>query len=326
MNHTPIRVGITMGDPSGIGPETIPAALRTCGVIAEFCVIGDRRIFEKAGGGVPRAKNISFEDLRNVPIRGFAFGRVRRAYGKASLEYLDRALEMLESGMIDSLVTCSVSKESAGMGSPGFSGQTEYLAQYSGTREYAMMLLNRSMRITLATRHIPLQAVPERLTTQALSTAVTLTHASLKQLFAIPRPRLVACGLNPHASDNGLIGKEENRLIKPFFARLGKKGIRIDGPLSADVAFSKAFHGEYDAVIAMYHDQALIPLKLSGNETGVNMTLGLPFIRTSPLHGTAFDIAGKGLASADSLIAAIRLAAACSRNRQRDAGRPARRG
>jgi 4-hydroxythreonine-4-phosphate dehydrogenase len=178
-----------------------------------------------------------------------------------------------------------------------------------------MMLLNKYLRFSLATRHLPLKEVPSALRRDSLYQTILLTQHSLIKLFLIKRPRIVVCGLNPHASDNGTIGEEENRIIKPVIRELKKRAMDIQGPLSADIAVARAYHKEYDCVIAMYHDQALIPLKLSGFAKGVNITLGLPFVRTSPLHGTAFDIAGnRRLADPRPLIEAIELAVKCTTN------------
>jgi len=255
-------------------------------------------------------------DLRNVERNNFKFGKLRADYGRASVEYLDKALELLKRKEIDCLVTAPVSKEAINLSGIKFSGHTEYLAQRSGTKDFAMMLLNDKLRFCLVTRHVPLKDVSRLLTKDKLYGVVFMACKSLRELFCIKRPRLVVCGLNPHASDNGVIGAEENRIIKPALGLLRRRlHACIDGPLASDAAIYKAREKKYDCVIAMYHDQALIALKLSGFETGVNMTLGLPFVRTSCLHGTAFDIAGNPQsANPASLIAAIKLAVKCSSN------------
>jgi 4-hydroxythreonine-4-phosphate dehydrogenase len=180
-----------------------------------------------------------------------------------------------------------------------------------------MMLLNKDLKFSLVTRHIALEAVPRAINKYKLQRIISITNQALKNLFLIKEPRLVVCGLNPHASDNGVIGSEENQVIKPVIAGFAKTLKNIYGPLPADVAIKKANQHKYDCIIAMYHDQALIPLKLLGDESGVNLTLGLPFIRTSPLHGTAFDIAATKLANPDSMLAAINLAIKCTLNQKR---------
>ena len=180
-----------------------------------------------------------------------------------------------------------------------------------------MMLLNNQLKFSLVTRHIPIKDVSSVLSQEKLYKTIYLTHSALKRFFLISNPRIVVCGLNPHASDNGLIGKEEHLVMKPVLRNLRKFIKYLDGPLSADIAIQKAKEKKYDCVIAIYHDQALIPLKLSDSSSGVNLTLGLPFIRTSPLHGTAFDIAGHfNLANPASFLKAFKLAVACSINQK----------
>lgn len=313
-----IKVGITMGDPSGIGAVIIAKALNELGNLAHFVVIGDEYVFKKAQSVKRKPQNSSFTDLKNVDRKSFSFGKVKAEYGRASIEYLDKALGMLNNKRIDCLITCPISKEAVQLaGIRDFRGHTEYLARQTNTRGFLMMLLNRFLKFTLLTTHIPLKMVAASLTKEQLSNTIILTGASLFRLFGIASPRLVVCGVNPHASDNGLIGDEENKIIRPVIKRL-KARYNLDGPIPSDVAILKAKNGLYDCVIAMYHDQALIPLKLSDPLSGVNITLGLPFVRTSPLHGTAFDIAQKSkLANPSSLIAAINLAIKCTQNLKR---------
>ena len=235
------------------------------------------------------------------------------------MEYLEKALELIKAREIDCLVTCPISKEAVNLAGFNWPGHTEYLARYSQSNDFIMMLLNKQLKITLVTRHIPLKSVWLQLNKDKIYKAISLTYKSLKEIFLIKNPRIVVCGLNPHASDNGLIGKEENGIIKPVLRNLRRKIRYLDGPLSADVAISKANRKEYDCVVAMYHDQALIPLKMDGDSPGVNITLGLDFIRTSPLHGTAFDIAkDHTLANPLSLIEAIKLAIRCTSNLRKD--------
>jgi 4-hydroxythreonine-4-phosphate dehydrogenase len=180
-----------------------------------------------------------------------------------------------------------------------------------------MMLLNKNLKISLVTRHIPLMDLADKLKTNEIYKVALITNNYLRSLFSIKTPKLVICGVNPHASDNGLLGRQENSIILPAVKKIKQAGLKIEGPLPADIAIYKAAQRYYDAVIAMYHDQALIALRLTGPNSGVNLTLGLPFIRTSPLHGTAFDIAGKNIASPDSLIAAIKLAIRCTLNQRK---------
>jgi len=309
-----IKVGITIGDPSGIGPEITLKALRSLKGLARFVVIADTWVLERAGFDKCKSSLAEFIDLKNIRRDSFKFGRISAEYGRASIEYLDKALQMADSGEIDCLVTCPISKESIYKAGYRYSGHTEYLAERLCIKNQVMMLSNDKLRFSLVTRHIPLKEVPSRLNKEDLRRNINLTESALRKLFLIKSPRIIVCGLNPHASDNGVIGDEENRIVKPLLRSLKKKIKLLDGPISADVAIAMAAKDKYDCVIAMYHDQALIPLKLFGNSAGVNLTLGLPFVRTSPLHGTAFDIAGLGLAKEDSLNAAIRQALKCTSN------------
>lgn len=318
-----IKIGLTLGDPSGIGPEIALAATSAFKEKADFTVIGDKWVFDKAIvrssrhrviGGQAKFRVSRFIDLENVPHKGFSFGKIRGEYGKASIEYLDKALELIKNKEIDCLVTCPISKEAINLAGFNFPGHTEYLAKQTKTENFVMLLLNKRLKISLLTRHVPLERVPFEINEGIICKTLLLTYKALKELFLIKIPRIAVCGLNPHASDNGLIGKQELRIIRPALERLKGKLKNIAGPLSADVAMFKAIQNEFDCVVAMYHDQALIALKLVDKESGVNMTLGLPFIRTSPLHGTAFDIAGKGMADPSSLIEAINLAVRCAQN------------
>ncbi len=309
-----IRVGITIGDPSGIGPLITSKALSKLKGAADFVVIGDRWVFNRPSSIVYRLSSVRFIDLHNVRHKNFNFGKIKAEYGRASIEYLDKALELLNNKEIDCLVTAPISKEAVAKAGFRYAGHTEYFLKKTGSTGVVMMLLNDKLRFSLATRHIPLNKVSGVLTKAGLLSNILVTYNSLRDIFGIKNPRIAVCGLNPHASDNGLIGTEENKIIKPALEGLRLRiKADIDGPLPSDVAIARANMGKYDCVVAMYHDQALIPLKLTGYGSGVNMTLGLPFIRTSPLHGTAFDIAKKArLADPSSLIAAIRLAIKCT--------------
>jgi len=309
-----------MGDPAGIGPAIIRKAIKKLQGLTNFVIIGDKWVFDKTINSQLQTPNYRFIDLDNVSHKDFEFGKVRAEYGRAAVEYLDKAIALIKNKEIDCLVTCPVSKEAINLaGFDGFLGHTEYLAAALDTEFFAMMLLNKKLRFSLVTRHIPLKEVSVQLEPDKIYKTILLTHQSLKELFLIKNPRIVVCGLNPHASDNGLLGEEENKIIKPVLMRLRENIRNIDGPLPADVAVLKATQKKYDCIIAMYHDQALIPLKILGAYTGVNLTLGLRFIRTSPLHGTAFDIATKfNSANPLSLIEAIRLAVICTLNQKKD--------
>ena len=319
LSRQKICVGITMGDPSGIGPAIICKALKQLNLQAEFVVIGDKWVFHKAASKLgQKIPHPAFLDLNNVCHKGFRFGRIQAKFGRASIQYLDMALELITRKKIDCLVTAPISKAAINLAGLAYRGHTEYLAKHTRVNHPVMMLLNEKLKFSLVTRHIPLKQVPQAINMRELSTTIVSTWQFLKKYFLIRRPRILVMGLNPHASDNGLIGKEENRIIKPVIKRLSKKIDSLKGPLPADVATYQANQGNCDCLIALYHDQALIPLKLTGAATGVNITLGLPFVRTSPLHGTAFDISNKPwLADPASLISAIKLAILCVSNQRK---------
>lgn len=315
-----LKIGLTMGDPAGIGPEICAKALSALRGKHNLVVIGDSGVWARVCQSPVvsrRIKNIEFVDLRNVDPAKFEFGRIKAENGRAAIEYLDKALEMQKSGRIDCIVTSPISKEAVNLAGFHYSGHTEYFAERTKAKNVVMMLINEELKFALVTRHIPLREVAGRLKKEKIRETIVSVREALKNLFGLKQPRLVVCGINPHGSDNGLIGNEENLIIRPAVRELQKKIKYIDGPMGADVAISKAKEKIYDCVIAMYHDQALIPLKLLGDETGVNISLGLGFVRTSPLHGTAFDIAGKNLASGASLIAAVKLAAKCTINQKK---------
>jgi len=312
-----------MGDPAGIGPAITLRALNLLRGKANFTVIGDSFVLAKAAKAL-KIKPLSagrLIDLNNVKKANFVFGRISAPSGRASLEYLDTAVDLLRDKKIDCLVTCPVSKEAINLSGAKFSGHTEYLADKFHRRDLIMMLVNDKFKFSLVTRHIPLKDVCKKITRNELENNIINTIKGLKCLFSIRNPKIVVCGINPHASDNGVIGDEEPKVIKPAIMALkGRcRGSVIAGPLPADVAISGAAKGNFDCVIALYHDQALIPLKLTDFDSGINLTLGLPFVRTSPLHGTAFDLAARpSLANPNSLVAAVKLAIKCTLSQKKD--------
>ncbi|MDD2703588.1 MAG: 4-hydroxythreonine-4-phosphate dehydrogenase PdxA, partial [Candidatus Omnitrophica bacterium] len=278
-----VKIGITMGDPSGIGPEIVVRALPAARRLGEIVVIGDGGVlsrftvhgtlkggtrFSGKAGCFPITETAGFIDLKNVKKKGFRFGQVKAEYGRASIEYLDKAVDLLRSGAIDCLVTGPISKESVNLAGFRYSGHTEYLVERTKVKDAVMMLLNDTARFSLVTRHVPLHEVSGRITGPLLAGTIRETFFALRDMFGISKPAIVVCGLNPHASDNGVIGKEENRVVKPILKSLRLNGGVIHGPVSADIAIARACAGEYDAVVCMYHDQALIPLKLTGSDSG----------------------------------------------------------
>lgn len=310
------KIVITMGDPGGIGPEIISSALRRVKAPESLIVVGDRGVFDRVNGKRARLK-AEFIDLANVAPKRFSFGKVTAEYGRASIEYLDAAMDLILDGAAEAVVTCPISKEAIHKAGFSYSGHTEYFGEKACVDDEVMMLVNDCFKFSLVTRHIPLSGVAGAIDPAYMEHVIRVTHDALRRFFGIKRPRMVVCGINPHGSDNGVIGNDENTVIKPVVRRLSRRFPGLTGPLGADAAISKAYGRMFDAVIAMYHDQALIPLKLTGDETGVNMTLGLGFVRTSPLHGTAFDIAGTGKADPASLLAAINLAHRCVLNQKK---------
>ncbi len=306
-------VVITAGDPSGIGPEIILKSLARPSIAKKIVpiVVGDREVFRRTAKrlkiAIPPAGK--FVDLKNVPSAKFRFGRMKAPFGAAAVEYILVGLELVKIIKGAVLVTAPINKESINAAGFRFAGCTELLSCLTESKNVTMMLVGGSLRVSLATRHLPLRDVPGALTRIGIIRTAKNTHYTLEKFFGIRKPRIGISALNPHAGEGGLLGREEKMIISPAVNYLRKKIKGISGPHPADTLFYKARKGAFDAVVCMYHDQALIPLKMAAFEKGVNMTLGLPFIRTSPDHGTGFDIAGKGKADPSSMIEAIKLAA-----------------
>lgn len=297
-----------MGDPSGIGPEVTLKAIAGLGVSVKsrIVVIGSGFVLQKLCRG--RVRGFDLVDLDNVRRAHFAFGKMRPAFGRAAFEYLEEAVELLRNKKIGRLVTAPVSKEAINAAGIKFFGHTEYLAEKFNTRDFAMLFVAGKLKVALVTRHIPLKEVPKRILPAQIVKTVLLTADFLKRYYRLRAPRIAVCGLNPHSGENGLWGDEELSVISPAIRRLKKSLPRICGPLPCDTVFLPASQGKFDAVVAMYHDQAMIPIKTIAFASAVNVTLGLPFMRTSPCHGTAFDLAGRNLADASSMSEALKLA------------------
>jgi 4-hydroxythreonine-4-phosphate dehydrogenase len=284
-----LRIGITVGDPAGIGPE-IALKAQADPRVAAAC---DPVLY---GPSTP------------TEISAFERGRVSAAAGRAAYEAIVRAVADVQGGRIDAIATAPINKEAFAAAGLRWPGHTELLADLTGATRVRMMFHADELRVVLATVHIPLADVPGALTRERLVETIELAAAELPH-FGIHAPRLALAGLNPHAGEQGLMGSEETRVLAPAVAHCRERGIDVRGPFPADTIFVRAVRGEFDAVIACYHDQGLIPVKLVAFGTAVNVTLGLPIIRTSVDHGTAFDIAGRGIADASSLVAAVELAA-----------------
>jgi 4-hydroxythreonine-4-phosphate dehydrogenase len=331
--HSKTRtIAIALGDPAGIGPEvTLKAvAAELDADDARYLLIGDESLLQalnaRTGSGLdftPKAtaRVRIINPLPAVSARTSPFSPHTSEAARAALAWLRHGAELCLSGQADALVTAPVNKESIiRSGEKDFVGQTELLSALAKTDRTAMMLLGcddreRWLRVALATTHVPIARVAQSLTREKIELAIELAAQACRDL-GLPRARVAVCGLNPHAGEGGKIGTEEITTIIPAVEAARARGLDAVGPLAADTLFHYVFRGDYDAVVAMYHDQGLVPLKMIGFESGVNWTLGLPFIRTSPDHGTAYDIAGKGIANPSSMIAAIRLAKKLARLRK----------
>ena len=326
-------LAITMGDPAGVGPEIVVKALGSPRLwkVCRPVVIGRRPVMEAAAGAL--GARIRFIEagsrlpasypgrcplIETGPERDPlpALGRPSAGGGRAALEAVTEAICLALGRRVDAIVTAPISKEAIRAAGSPFPGHTEMLAAFTAARRHAMMLVGGPLRVSLATIHEPLARVPSLITARRVREVIQLTWEAVRD-FGLRRPRIAVCGLNPHAGEAGLMGQEERRVIAPAVRAMAGKGIPVSGPYPADTVFHRAARGEFAAVVAMYHDQGLGPLKTLAFDTGVNLTLGLPIIRTSVDHGTAFDIAGKGVASPESLLAAVELAATMARHRAR---------
>lgn len=308
-----IRIGITAGDINGIGPEVAIKALLTAAREhrdAEFVLIGRVAVWESTAGWTRLCNRRLYPrmylwdpqpEFRIKP----APGKIRADAAAAAATYIRAATQACLDGYLDGMVTAPINKAGFKKAGIDFPGHTEMLANLTGTERYAMMLTGGSLRVVLATRHIRLADVPGSITGALIKEQGVLTAQGLAWL-GLKKRRIAVCGLNPHAGEGGEIGTEDADIIAPAVKALSKSGIDASGPLPGDTVFHHAATGSYDAVLAMYHDQGLAPLKLMAFDTGVNITLGLPIVRTSPDHGTAFDIAGKNKANARSMCCAIR--------------------
>ncbi len=316
-------IAISCGEPAGIGPEIAVAAWSALRGEVPMVWIGDPTHLPAGTEwqAVPTAADAANASAFPVLARDFGAPRVpgqpNPAHAQGVIDAIAEGVALVQSGDCSALCTAPIHKqaliEGAGFAYPG---HTEYLAHLAGRDRSVMMLACDQLRVVPVTIHIPLAQVPAQLTASALTDTILITHAALKRDFGIARPRLAVAGLNPHAGEGGKMGDEEIEMIAPTLDALRAEGLDIAGPLSADTMFHAAARSRYDAAIAMYHDQALIPIKTLAFDAGVNVTLGLPIIRTSPDHGTAFDIAGTGQANPASMIEALRLAATLAQSRK----------
>jgi 4-hydroxythreonine-4-phosphate dehydrogenase len=302
-------IGITIGDPSGIGPEVTLKAVDKIGY-NNLLLIGPLSVIErerKKLGTSHMPEVVDVEYGAEIP-----FGKPSMEGGEIAHRTLLCAIKLLKENKITSLVTAPVSKKAISMAGYDFRGHTEMLADAFGVKRFAMFFYSGELNVTLVTRHIPLSMVSRELSTQKIYDAIKLTYEFLSKhndvLHVLGNPKIGVLGLNPHAGEGGNIGDEEGRIILPAIELAREEGMDVKGPLVPDTAYLTVIRRNFDAFVAIYHDQGLIPLKLLKFDSAVNITLGLPFIRTSPSHGTAYDIAGKGIADTGGMEAAIRMA------------------
>jgi 4-hydroxythreonine-4-phosphate dehydrogenase len=318
-------IAITMGDAAGIGPEIILKSFTgTATVNSKLVVIGDLSVLERAKSqlgytGIVLNSITSFDqlifksgvmniiDLKLIDIRNFRPGRISAGTGDASFKYIVETIRLAVDGDVKAIVTAPICKEAIQMAGHNFAGHTEIFAKYTGSENYAMLLYHKKFSVIHISTHIPLADAINTLNQARVKTVIRLADDSMKKILG-RNPGIAVAGVNPHAGENGLFGRQEIEILKPAIESVKAEGINVSGPYPPDTVFLQALNGSFDIVVAMYHDQGHIPLKLIGFESGVNVSVGMPVIRTSVDHGTAFDIAWKGIAKNDSLVNAIRLA------------------
>ena len=328
-------VAITMGDPAGVGPEVILKALAHSEVkkVCHPLVLGDWEVLQRTWRGKRRypklvpwekgqpiaksRKAVHVYSLSSLSLKQSRPGRPTKACGQAAYDYIKAATELIVSQMADAMATAPISKRILRLAGYHYPGHTELLAELTQTQKFRMMLLGKGLKVVLVTVHLPLVQVARKLTRRRVRVTLELTHEALRRYFGISHPRIAVAALNPHAGEEGIFGREEKRIILPAVKEAERQGIQAKGPFPADTLFHQAVRGDYDAVVCMYHDQGLIPLKLLHFFGGVGLTLGIPFIRTSVDHGTAYDIAGKDRADDSSMKEAILLAARLARQKKR---------
>lgn len=314
------RLALTLGDPNGIGPEVVLKTLADERLrdVAEFVVVGSetvlRRHAEQLGLDIPDAEvwEIAADESPEI-----AWGETTALAGRLAMRAVERATDACLAGEADGLVTAPISKEAISRAGYEFPGHTEFLAERTNAAGYTMMLVSGGLRVGLVTTHVPVCAVADRITPEAILDKLRIMSASLRDDFGIAAPTIAVLGLNPHAGDGGVIGREELDVIGPALEYARAEGLGVAGPFPADGFFGQRGYERHDAVLAMYHDQGLAPFKALAMGGGVNFTAGLPIVRTSPDHGTGFDIAGQGKASAASFREAVVLAAEITRRRAR---------
>lgn len=305
------KIALTLGDPSGIGPEVVAKAVSSDAIkrICRPVVFGGAEIFSAAcelAGTKP--DGVEFVDCGDLPFGDLLPGQVDKQSGRQALSAVESAVEYVLSGSADAVVTAPVNKNAIRLAGSPHPGHTEMLTEMTGSENAVMMFESGSFRVALVTIHCALSEVPALITRDAVFNTIRICASELSEKFKIDSPKIAVCGLNPHAGENGEFGKEEIDRIAPAVIKSSAMGIEVSGPLPADSVFYGAVEGKWDVVIAMYHDQGLAPFKMLAFHRGVNVTLGLPIVRTSPDHGTAFDIAWQGIADSRSMSEALKTA------------------
>jgi 4-hydroxythreonine-4-phosphate dehydrogenase len=322
-----LPIAITMGDACGIGPEIVAKLFADEASLSSILVIGDDGILRRAIRSLalpvslrlidspeefrPASSTINVISLSHLPD-DLPLGQLDARAGKAAYDYIRAGIDLALQKRIRAIVTAPINKEAMRLADIHYPGHTEILADFSGTKDFAMMLMNDDLRVILVTIHVSLRDALELVTLETELRTIRLAHQAMTQL-GIEQPRIAVAGLNPHAGEHGLFGSEDETIVKPAIRQAQEEGIDASGPWPGDTVFMNARRGQFDIVVAQYHDQGLIPVKYLGVDEGVNVTVGLPFVRTSVDHGTAFDIAGTGKASHASLRVAVEQAAMLSR-------------
>ncbi len=329
-NREKSLIGITMGDPGGIGPEVVLEALTSSEIrdVANYVIIGSKKVLSNIannlgiGVGLQLSRiddtalnsyrdltdNINVLDPDNISVHDSQKHKPLPECGKASVEYILKGLDLALGGEIDALVTAPISKEAIKMAGFDYAGHTELLKEKTSVEKVVMFMVGKGLRVSFVTTHLAVNEISGSINQENVFSTIEITATGLKTFFGIDKPKIAVCGLNPHCGDGDRFGTEERDVIMPAIERARKLGIDCCGPLSSDTVFNKALNGEFDIVVVQFHDQGTIPIKMHAFDSGVNITLGIPVIRTSPTHGTAFDIAGKGIANPGSMIEAIKTA------------------
>lgn len=336
-NGSSTRVAITLGDPNGIGPEVVLKSLHDPSLMPSMTpllvgsahvlrvhadILGfsdlDIHVVDDVPDDVPPG-DVAVLDVAEEAEPPVTFGAVTAEAGRLAMRAVERAVDACLAGAVDAMTTAPISKEALRMAGYDVPGHTEFIAQRTESTQPTMMMVAGGLRVGLVTSHIPLSEVPEAVTPDAILENIQVIEASLREDFAIDEPKIAVLGLNPHAGDGGTFGDEEEETIVPALETARKEGLRVEGPLAADGYFATQLNADYDAVLAMYHDQGLVPFKALAFDHGVNFTAGLPIVRTSPDHGTAHGIAGKGMALPGSMRSALEVAVAVARHRRQRA-------